>query len=75
MVDRRLPSRPVASPIENLLQSPPGDPLKDLGTTQLARLLGVDDEALYGHWCRRCQGLWWGLALEAACPSCGHRGP
>ncbi len=75
MADPSKPARPIPFPLSRT--TPPRTPggFRELGTTTLARTLGIADEALYGHWCRRCEGLWWGLPLEAACPACGHRGP
>jgi hypothetical protein len=54
----------------------PGHPLgghRELGTTALARRLGLADDQLGGHWCSRCQGIWYGCMLEVECPSCGNR--
>lgn len=44
-----------------------------LGTTTLARQLGLPDDQLGGHWCSRCHGIWYGCALEVECPRCGNR--
>ena len=46
---------------------------RELGTTPLARHLSLPDEQLNGHWCSRCQGLWYGCMLEVECPCCGNR--
>ena len=46
---------------------------RELGTTPLARRLGLPDDQLAGHWCSRCQGIWYGCMLEAECPVCGNR--
>lgn len=46
---------------------------RDLGTTPLADRLGLKPEQTNGHWCSRCQGLWFGYTLEAECPVCGNR--
>ncbi len=46
---------------------------REVGTTALARQLGLPDHQLGGHWCSRCQGIWYGCALEVECPSCGSR--
>lgn len=46
---------------------------RDLGVTSLARKLGLTDEQTNGHWCSRCQGIWFGYTLEAQCPVCGNR--
>lgn len=55
----------------------PGAPLggyRELGTTALARHLALNEDQLGGHWCRRCQGIWYGCMLEVECPVCGNRG-
>jgi hypothetical protein len=54
-----------------LNEAPP--PFKDLGSTPLAQQLGLTTEQLSGHWCSRCQGIWFGYTLEAECPVCGNR--
>jgi hypothetical protein len=46
---------------------------RELGTTALAARLGLPDDKLSGHWCSRCQGIWWGCTLEVECPVCGNR--
>jgi hypothetical protein len=46
---------------------------RELGTTPLARQLGLPDDQLGGHWCSRCEGIWYGCALEVECPRCGNR--
>jgi hypothetical protein len=48
-------------------------PFVDLGTTPLARQLALKPEQTNGHWCSRCQGIWFGYTLEAECPICGNR--
>ena len=55
--------------------SPSGTPggFKDLGITPLARQLALTTEQTNGHWCSRCQGIWFGYTLEAECPACGNR--
>ena len=47
--------------------------VRELGTTPLARQLSLPDDQLNGHWCSRCQGLWYGCMLEVECPCCGNR--
>jgi rubrerythrin len=61
-------------PAHALLEPPqtPGG-FRNLGTTPLARQLGLNDDQLNGHWCSRCQGIWFGYTLEAQCPVCGNR--
>jgi hypothetical protein len=46
---------------------------RELGTTLLARQLGLPDHQLGGHWCSRCEGVWYGCLLEVECPRCGNR--
>jgi hypothetical protein len=46
---------------------------RDLGITPLALQLGLTAEQTNGHWCSRCQGIWFGYTLEAQCPVCGNR--
>lgn len=46
---------------------------RDLGVTPLARQLGLSLEQTNGHWCSRCQGIWFGYTLEVQCPVCGNR--
>ena len=46
---------------------------RELGITPLARQLGLVEWQLNGHWCSRCQGIWYGYTLEAECPCCGNR--
>ena len=47
--------------------------LRDMGITPLAKQLGLTPEQTNGHWCRRCQGIWFGYTLETQCPICGNR--
>jgi hypothetical protein len=58
--------------LEMALETAP-PPFKDLGVTPLAQQLGLTTEQLNGHWCSRCQGIWFGYTLEAECPVCGNR--
>ena len=53
----------------------PGDRtgFRELGCTELAKLLGLQDWQLNGHWCSRCAGIWYGYTLETQCPRCGNR--
>jgi hypothetical protein len=46
---------------------------KELGMSDLARDLGAPGRQGTGHWCSRCQGIWYGYLLEVACPRCGGR--
>jgi hypothetical protein len=62
-------------PFTHSRSSPPATPggFKDLGLTPLARQLALTTEQTNGHWCSRCQGIWFGYTLEAQCPACGNR--
>lgn len=55
--------------------SPPGARRapKILGNGALAEKLGGLERQTTGHWCSRCQGIWFGYLLEVACPACGNR--
>jgi len=66
---------PSVAPFPHSRVSPPTTPggTRELGTGALARQLGVPVEVLSGHWCSRCQGIWYGLLLEVQCPACGGR--
>ena len=50
-----------------------GEPVEELGTSPLAAQLGAPVEQTTGHWCSRCQGIWYGYPLEVTCPVCGNR--
>lgn len=39
----------------------------------MAVKLGEPIEQTTGHWCSRCNKLWFGYLLEVACPLCGNR--
>jgi len=65
---------PAAGFVRRLLS--PAAPLgghRELGTTALAKQLGLEEDQLGGHWCKRCQGIWYGCPLEVQCPVCGNR--
>lgn len=48
---------------------------RELGVTSLARQLGLGDDQSGGHWCSRCQGIWYGCMLEVECPArCNRQG-
>ncbi|MEK7854696.1 MAG: hypothetical protein AAB288_01295 [Acidobacteriota bacterium] len=66
---------------EMIFQFPPAVPEEfrkkgefvDLGVTPLVKQLALTPEQTNGHWCSRCQGIWFGYTLEAECPVCGNR--
>ena len=53
--------------------TPSGERFKDLGYGKTAQALGVPRGQLFGHWCSRCAGIWYGTMLEVECPQCGSR--
>jgi len=75
MTDKPGPRRPVEFPPPRPRVEREPETFEDLGESAMAMALGVGWAAQYGHWCSRCEGIWWGLPLEAQCPQCGHRGP
>jgi len=50
-----------------------GETYKNLGVGKMAATLGVAKEQQSGHWCSRCNGIWFGYLLEVECPKCGNR--
>jgi hypothetical protein len=73
------PEKPAGAKVTRFPQSrvaPPGagKPFRQLGASDLSRKLGAPDRQGTGHWCSRCQGIWYGYPLEVTCPSCGRRG-
>ena len=61
------------SDMDSLLNPRKSGDFKDLGITPLAIQLGLTPEQTNGHWCSRCQGIWFGYTLEVQCPVCGNR--
>jgi hypothetical protein len=49
------------------------EPLRELGYSELVQRLEFSKDHATGHWCSRCQGIWYGALLEVACPACGNR--
>jgi hypothetical protein len=48
-------------------------PFRELGLSMLCKTLGFPERQATGHWCSRCQGIWYGYLLEVTCPVCGNR--
>lgn len=69
---KRGPGDAVAYPASRAAPPAPGG-FAELGVTPLARSLGLEEWQLNGHWCSRCQGIWYGYTLEAQCPRCSNR--
>jgi hypothetical protein len=73
MADNKKPAVLAAFPFSRVPpQHTPGG-YRELGITPLAKQLVLQEGQLNGHWCRRCQGIWYGYTLEAECPCCGNR--
>ena len=75
MSDQGTPPDPQSQAFLRALVQPDhalGAP-RELGTTALARQLALADDQLGGHWCSRCEGIWYGCLLEVQCPCCGNR--
>lgn len=64
---------PIHFPFSRVSPPHSREGFRELGTTPLARQLGLEEWQLNGHWCSRCQGIWYGYTLEAQCPCCGNR--
>lgn len=74
-------NNPAPHPSAKLLRFPQagiglrraGTKFNDLGISELAKSLDLSGRQGTGHWCSRCQGIWYGYMLEVACPKCGGR--
>jgi hypothetical protein len=73
--DDQTPPSATRHPFPHSRSRPAGTPggYRDLGLTPLARQLQLSGDQTNGHWCSRCQGIWFGCALEVECPKCGNR--
>ena len=47
--------------------------LKELGLSHRAQAFKGLQPGLKGHWCSRCEGIWYGYVGEVECPVCGNR--
>lgn len=68
-----MPGDPIQHYLDAQPQSDRRPQPKYLGTTPLAKQLALTEEQTNGHWCSRCEGIWFGYTLEAECPVCGNR--
>lgn len=50
-----------------------GQPFRRLGTGAFSMRFGSPERQTTGHWCSKCQGIWFGYLLEVTCPKCGNR--
>ena len=67
------PGRVVRFPQSRVSGSSKNRRARDLGLTPLSRQIESSGRSAKGHWCSRCQGIWWSYFLEAECPVCGNR--
>ncbi|RUU24014.1 hypothetical protein EOD10_03240 [Mesorhizobium sp. M7A.T.Ca.TU.009.01.3.2] len=63
----------IPFPHSRVLPSSPHKPIKYLGLGAMAKMIGAPERQATGHWCSRCQGIWYGYLLEVTCPVCGNR--
>jgi len=63
----------VAFPHSRVSPQVAGKSYKDLGKGNMGYKYGLPKEQLSGHWCSRCEGIWFGYLLEIECPKCGNR--
>lgn len=47
--------------------------MRDLGFTPMSQKAADPNRGAMGHWCSRCQGVWYTYFLEVECPKCGNR--
>lgn len=64
---------PIPFPFSRVLPQRTRGGFRELGTTPLARQLALEEWQLNGHWCSRCEGIWYGYTLETQCPCCENR--
>jgi hypothetical protein len=67
------PTNLVRFPQSRVSPSRANTPFRDLGSSELSKRLGMPEQQMTGHWCSRCQGIWYGYLLEVDCPACGNR--
>jgi hypothetical protein len=48
-------------------------PARNLGLTPLSQALGPVGLSPKGHWCDRCEGIWYSYFGEARCPACNGK--
>lgn len=71
--EREQSASVVAFPFSRVTPPQSQAPRSDEVFGALAKTLGVPREQTTGHWCSRCNLLWYGYLLEVACPACGNR--
>ena len=71
--DADPPERVVRFPLSRTSPASATSPPRELGYGALAEQIGIPRQQATGHWCSRCNGIWYGYLLEVACPQCGNR--
>lgn len=69
------PERSVIVPFPGPRARPAKAPeaARNLGLTALSKTLGPVAISPKGHWCDRCEGIWYSFFGEARCPVCGGK--
>ena len=71
--DAKISGQIVRFPFSRISPQAANQPVRELGYGAMSELIGIPQEQTTGHWCSRCQGIWYGYLLEVACPECGNR--
>ena len=71
--DAEIVGQVVRFPQSRVSPASANQPIRELGYGVMSELIGIPREQTTGHWCSRCQGIWYGYLLEVACPQCGNR--
>lgn len=69
------PEKSVVVPFPGLRSRAPKVPVpaRNLGLTPLSQTLGPVAISAKGHWCDRCEGIWYSYFGETRCPVCGGK--
>ena len=71
--DAEVAGQVVRFPWSRVSPASANQTVRELGYGVMSELIGIPREQTTGHWCSRCQGIWYGYLLEVACPQCGNR--
>lgn len=69
------PERSVVVPFPGPRSRPgpvPAAP-RNLGLSTLSKALGPVMASAKGHWCARCNGIWYSYVGDGRCPECGGK--
>ncbi|MGL4395645.1 MAG: hypothetical protein ACRCS9_03810 [Hyphomicrobium sp.] len=73
MPDENSDDRVVRFPYSKVAPAQSSTPNQPELYGDLAARIGMPQEQTTGHWCSRCNRIWYGYLLEVACPQCGNR--